>query len=264
VDGFLLVGGGTTTYPKATPPRVPVINVFDQWTAPSTPPNISANYRVWEVAGSSHVDMWIDRQEFDDPQGQVVPGAGQRSPAWRAQEEQLAGNYGASYDVRENSCVPGGNLFPDRYVMDNALVWLDRWVRTGAQPPTVPMLKFGNVTTSTPLGSPPGWDPAGTESTDQYGNALGGYRLPPITVPVASYVPVTCLFFGETIPFSPAVLRSLYPTHADYVRDMQIATDNALKAGLILPWDASDLMARAKASKIPDLSLTSPLPPSAS
>ena len=262
IDGFLIVGGGSTTYPKRVPPKVPVINVFDEWTAPSTPPNISTNYRLWEVAGSSHVDMWVDRPIFDDAEGQVVPGSGQRSPAWWAQEQQLAGNYGATYDPRENSCVPGGNLYPDRYVMDNALVWLQRWVTTGSQPPTAPMLQFGNATTSTPLGAPPGWDPAGTESVDQYGNALGGYRLPPVTVPVATYVPVTCLFFGETVPFNPALLRSLYPTHAVYVHDMQVATDKAEKAGLILPWDAADLMARVRSSSIPGPGVTSPLPPS--
>jgi hypothetical protein len=74
------------------------MNVFDEWTAPSTPPNISTNYRLWEIAGASHVDYWIDRQEFDDPQGVLVPGAGQRDPQWRAQEEELAGNYGYAYE----------------------------------------------------------------------------------------------------------------------------------------------------------------------
>ncbi len=261
VDGFLLVGGGSTTYPGAHPPAVPVMNVFDEWTAPSTPPNITRNYRVWEIAGGAHVDNWVDNPEFDDPQGVLVPGAGQRDPQWRSQEEWIAGNYGASYDPRENSCVPGGNLYPNRYVMDNALVWLQRWVTRDASPPQVPMLQFGNATTSTPVGDPPGWDPAGTEATDQYGNALGGYRLPPVTVPVATYAPVTCLFFGETVPFSPTQLKELYPTHADYVQHMQAATDAAVKDGLLLPWDAADLMRRAEASSIPTLSVTSPVPP---
>lgn len=259
-NGFLMVGGGNTTYPHGAP-AVPVMNVFDEWTAPATPPNITTNYRLWEIAGASHVDAWIDNQEFDDPQGVVVPGAGQRDPQWRAQEEAIAGNYGASYDPRENSCVPGGNLFPNRYVMDNALVWLERWVTKGASPPTVPMLEFGNPTTSTPAGSPPVFDPAGTETTDQYGNALGGYRLPPVTVPVATYVPVACFFFGETVPFSPVLLKKLYPTHSAYVRDMRTATDAAVKAGLLLPWDATDLVERAEASQIPVLGVASPLPP---
>ena len=261
VDGFLLAGGGSTTYPNGVPPAVPVINVFDEWTAPSTPPNVSSDYRLWEIAGGSHVDAWIDNQEFDDPQGVVVPGAGQRDPQWRAQEEAVAGNYGATYDPRENTCVPGGSLFPSRYVVDNALDWLRRWVVDGASPPTVPMLEFGNATTSTPLGSPPVFDPAGTESTDRYGNALGGYRLPVVDVPVATYVPVSCFFFGETIPFSPALLASLYPTHQDYVDKMQAATDAALADGLLLPWDAADLMARAEGSEIPLLGVTSPVPP---
>jgi hypothetical protein len=261
VNGFLLVGGGSATFRGAIPPAVPVMNVFDEWTAPSTPPNISTNYRLWEIAGASHVDYWIDRQEFDDPQGVLVPGAGQRDPQWRAQEEELAGNYGYAYEPRESSLVPGGNMFPNRYVMDNALVWLNRWVVDGASPPTVPMLEFGNVTTSTPAGAPPGYDPVGTETTDQYGNALGGYRLPVITVPIATYVPTTGVFFGETVPLSPTILHRLYPTHQDYVNEMQAATNAAVRAGLLLPWDAADLMTRAKASPIPELEVSSPVPP---
>ncbi|MBV8159811.1 MAG: hypothetical protein JO265_02700, partial [Acidimicrobiia bacterium] len=246
VDGFLLVGGGMTTYPNATPPSVPVLNVFDELTAPSTPPNITANYRIWEIAGGSHADYWYDRAVFDDAQMEL-PGDGQRSRAWQQREMAIDGNYGYAVDARELSCVPGGNMFPTHYVIDNAVDNLNRWVGGGAPPATVPMLQFDSTT--------------GRPAADQYGNSLGGYRLPPIDVPVARYITADCGFFGQTLQLDPATLAKLYPTHDAYVADMQAATDKAQSQGLLLPGDAADLMARAKASAVPQLQTVSPLPP---
>ncbi|MBV8297434.1 MAG: hypothetical protein JO085_11390 [Acidimicrobiia bacterium] len=246
VDGFLLAGGGQTTYPGAVPPSVPVLNVFDELTAPSTPPNVTANYRLWEIAGGSHADYFYLRAIFDDAQMEV-PGDGQRDQAWQKKELAIDGDYGYAVDGRELSCVPGGNMFPSHYVIDNALDNLNRWMAGGAPPATVPMLQF-NATTGQP-------------ATDQYGNALGGYRLPPIDVPVARYIPTDCGFFGQTLQLDPATLAQLYPTHQDYVADMQAATDAAVAKGLLLPNDAADLMARARGSAIPQLQTVSPLPP---
>lgn len=85
-------------------------------------------------------------------------------------------------------------------------------------------------------------------------------RLPPIDVPVATYVAGACQLFGVTIPLPPTTLQQLYPTHDVYVAKMQVATDKAVAAGILLPEDAADLMARAERSAIPDHRVRSPLP----
>jgi hypothetical protein len=86
---------------------------------------------------------------------------------------------------------------------------------------------------------------------DAYGNVIGGYRLPPIDVPVATYMGSTCSILGMTVPFDTTRLTQLYPTHQDYVAKMRRATDAAVARGWLLPADAKDLMKRATTSSIP-------------
>jgi hypothetical protein len=90
----------------------------------------------------------------------------------------------------------------------------------------------------------------GGAAQDQYGNALGGLRLPVVDVPVAQYDATTCGLYGQTITLDPATLRETYPTHEAYVEQMQQATDVAIANGYLLPADGEDLMARARASPI--------------
>jgi hypothetical protein len=53
----------------------------------------------------------------------------------------------------------------------------------------------------------------------------------------------------------------LYPTHDEYVSQMREATKEAVAAGVLLRFDAKDLMDRAKGSTIPAMGVQSPLPP---
>src|SRR5215469_18644554 len=59
---------------------------------------------------------------------------------------------------------------------DSALVSLRRWITQGVAPPT------GNQVSTTPFFN--------IVERDQYGNALGGIRLPDIQVPTATYSPI--------------------------------------------------------------------------
>jgi len=57
---------------------------------------------------------------------------------------------------------------------------------------------------------------------DSLGNALGGVRSPALDVPTARYYarmsgPAICELWGYREPFGSAQLKSLYPTHEDYV-----------------------------------------------
>jgi len=77
-------------------------------------------------------------------------------------------------------------------------------------------------------------------------------------VPIAAYsgtaAPgqnVTCSLFGATVPFDQATLTSLYPTHADYVAKFDAATGRAVRAGFIVPADASEIEAAAASSAVP-------------
>jgi hypothetical protein len=242
-DAFLLDGGGAQTYP-AEPPA-PVVQIREEGLSASpVEPNVSQNYRLWEVAGASHTDYWVLRQQFDNPE-RVVPQQRQFGPGWREREEEVAGNWGYDIEAREGTCALGGGMFPKRYAVSAALKRLDEWVRTGQPAPRVPRLQY---------------DASGAVARDRFGNGLGGLRLPPVDVPVARYVTDACRLFGETVPFDPLTLRQLYPTHEDYVTKIRAATEDAVARGVLLPPDAEDLIARAAASAVPLQRLRSPVP----
>ncbi|MGH2684522.1 MAG: alpha/beta hydrolase domain-containing protein [Actinomycetota bacterium] len=243
IDGFYLDAGGSKTWPA--PPPVPVIQVFEEFGFSPTRPNISHNYRLWEVAGAAHADYWVLRHAFDAGDRTLIPQQPQYGEGWEEAEHEVAGNYGYDVEPRQATCAYGGNMFPKRYAVDAALYRLDQWVRSGVPPPQPPAAEFED----------------GQIARDEHGNALGGLRLPPIDVPVSTYIGNSCGLFGNSFPLDPVTLRELYPTHQDYVKEMRAATRDAVSAGILLPEDARDLMDRAKASTIPLTGVQSPLPP---
>ena len=90
---------------------------------------------------------------------------------------------------------------------------------------------------------------------DEFGNALGGIRLPDFAVPTATHVgasvgPVPDLA-GSSIPFTPERLHALYPDHAAYVERYNRAVDEGLAKGFLLEEDAERLRARAAARMVP-------------
>jgi hypothetical protein len=91
---------------------------------------------------------------------------------------------------------------------------------------------------------------------DANGNAIGGLRLPVVTVPVASYDGPACVLLGTSVPFLPAELHELYPSHADYVSKMVAATQAVVNERYMTVSDGIDLLQRACASAIPSWGTT--------
>lgn len=103
-------------------------------------------------------------------------------------------------------------------------------------------------------------DPLGVAMTDTQGNALGGWRLPQIEVPLAVYrgrgtpraadVPsrVVCAVTGTMQPFDAARLKSLYRNRGEFLRRFNAAVDQALAARRLVKEDAAALKAPAARS----------------
>ena len=244
IDGFLIDAdfGAGKSMPE---PPVPVINLEEEVGSSPGDPVAQTNYRLWEIAGAAHADYWILRQQFDAPE-RATPGQQQHDRAWGDAVDEMAGNYGYDVEPRQGTCVVGGNMFPKRYAVSAAMFQLNEWVRSGTPAPRVPRLEF---------------DATGLPARDEYGNVRGGLRLPPIDVPISSYAGPSCGLFGNSVPLDPVRMRQLYPTHADYVAQLETATAAAVERGILLPEDAADLLRRGQASSIPDHGVQSPFPP---
>jgi hypothetical protein len=208
------------------------------------------NYlRTWEVPGASHIDLHEALYE-----GNTIV---QEKPQFALPE-------------CASGVVVDGTTMPDNMgnyeLEDAALAALRNWLVNGTQPAH-----------AHPVSS----------ASDQYGNALGGVRLPDIQVPTETYevsnslqssqsspstldtlediytaeetgaIPADlldeglCLMEGYYQPFSTATLQALYPTHADYVARYKAAAATDLKAGFLTQADYDTSVAAAEASAIP-------------
>jgi hypothetical protein len=102
---------------------------------------------------------------------------------------------------------------------------------------------------------------------DEFGNGLGGVRLPPLEAPVAAYLPgnvadptlppflqaignLACFTGSSMIPFDPETLDDLYPNHSSYVRAVGESVNDLVRGDLLLPKDARTLKKAAAASDV--------------
>jgi hypothetical protein len=227
IDGFLIHGGGEKTFD--VPLATPVLHLLSDLEADPSPPSDDPRYRLWEVAATAHSDYFIGYQS--------VFGNGPRTadqpPVDRAGYDELidaAGNYGQDPQPLDATCTVAGATMPMHYAASTAIHQLDRWVRSGEAPPVTPRFAFDETT--------------GQLAKDEHGNTLGGIRMPPVEVPVATYLTTACGLGGITVPFTDAQVQALYPTFADYQQRMKQATDRAVRRGWLLPPDARDQMRR--------------------
>jgi hypothetical protein len=233
IDGFLVHGDVGSGKQFAELP-VPVLQLLSDFEAEPEEPTPHANYALWEIAGAAHSDFWIGYHQ-EAGQGPRVMADAPQQPASADEELHLtAGNYGEQPHPAHGVCTAAGAAFPVRYAVNAALAHLHRWTAGGPGPPSGPRYAF---------------DEGGALARDDFGNALGGIRYPPIDVPVASYQSTACQLGGITVPFSEAQLQVMYPTHADYFCRMKAATAASVRAGYLLQEDADDLMARVEAAR---------------
>ena len=196
----------------------------------SDPRDDGGLFKLWEVAGATHTNNYSmtfrDKMKQRD-QGNVASVG--LDPEWNAEELRQYGERGGS------ECPY--NLFPHQYATRAALEQVDRWVRTGQEPTSAPRIERED----------------GGVKTDEFGNAVGGFRLPVVDVPVAQYEHDRCSpMRGRTIQFDEETLRALYPTKDDYLDELEAAVENALGAGWLTATDAEYIRQQARSSSIPE------------
>ena len=255
-DGYLAEAGGTAsavmrglnqcatlTNPLADhdPQRnipgrgVPLMVVHSEWDFPFSrwPPNDfpasprkpNANtdrdkFMMWEVAGASH--GWTWQYDFSDAAPEDVTSAGFQTYEFVCADDQ-----------------PEINLY---MVEKAAYELLDNWVLTGTAPPSADYIR-------TDLSDDPQ-----RPLRDALGNAIGGLRLPEISVPVARY---TGLYVpgpdctDAVSPFDEDTIRSLYADRADYLDRFRAAADKLVAAGFLLREDADKLIRASETRPFP-------------
>ncbi len=232
IDGVLLHGDVSKPKTFSQPLPVPVIKLLSDAEAVDDrvdPASLDPHLRLWEVAGSPHADYWNSYQAAHGYGARLLLDAPPIDPGSYAAVLDGAGNYGEQITPELATCFLGGTALPLHAATSAAIHQLARWADGGPAPNSGPRFQFAG----------------GQLAKDQYGNTLGGIRLPPIDVPVASYLSTACALSGITVPFTDLQLQGLYGTHAEYERRMAAATDAAVAAGWILPEDALDLMSHA-------------------
>jgi Alpha/beta hydrolase domain len=183
----------------------------------------SPTFRLWEVAGTAHFDLYGLRQAATDT------GDRQTVADWF---DSLL--HPTAQPIPNFTCNSPINSGPATFVLRAAIAALDRWVADGKRPPVAPRLE---TTSLQPL----------QYSLDANGNVLGGIRTPAVDAPVATLRGSGqagsgfCFLFGTTTPFSGEQLTALYRKHGDFVSAWNRATTRAVKAGFIRPDDAKHI-----------------------
>jgi len=220
----------------------------------------NAHLRTWELAGAAHIDLHEGLYEA----GTIL----RENPQLTAPQ--------CVFGVMANGATQPDNMGVFE-LEDSALIALRNWITQGVAPPS------GNQIATTPVFN--------IVVRDQYGNALGGIRLPDIQVPTETYSAINfsqpsqeglspaqlfttlqnifstlmtgvitdptlrdeglCLLEGFYTPFSQATLQSLYPTHSAYVSAFTTAATSVKAAGFLTPADYRAAVAAANRAPIP-------------
>ena len=206
--------------------NVPVLDVVTEGDmamlrAHLTRQDANAHYRRWEIAGAAHAETprWVVE----------VPPALDRGPG----------------------CKEPVNAAPHHAVMKAALDALTRWVRDGVAPPQSPAIEIADPAAADPI------------ARDANGLARGGIRLPQLEAPTAILngttnsvaqptpgAPNFCFLFGNTVPFEPSTIATLYPSHDDYVRKFSAAAETLVRQGYWLKPEADEAIKAARESHV--------------
>lgn len=175
----------------------------------------SANFRLWEVAGTAHYDT------YGLGVGNTDVGTSPEVAAVVVTTDPVPGII---------HCDTPINSGPQHWVVNAAMSALIRWVKTGKAPKSAPRL---DVSAGPPVAI----------NVDAHGNGLGGIRTPQVDVPIATFTgeqdgSILCRLFGTTTPFDDTTLALLYPTQKAFASEWKKATKRAMKAGWLVNADA--------------------------
>ena len=181
----------------------------------------SASFVLWEMAGTSHADVYTFAVGMIDT-GRIP--LEELAMAWRPGNDV----FGMKFDKPVNAGL-------QHYIVCAAIRCLEQWVTDGTRPPPSPRLAIHD----------------GTLLTDDKGIAVGGIRTASVEVPVAvlsgfgnSGNPLAFLA-GSTTAFPSSLLRNLYASNAEYLERVARSTEMALESGFILPEDVAEMNAIA-------------------
>lgn len=184
--------------------------------------------RLWEIAGAAHADTYLLNAAAQDHTG-IAP---EKLAELVAPTDSVMG---MQLDKSINSGLQ------QHYIMQSAVVHVDRWASDGTPPPKADRLAL--------TADGKGFD------LDDNGNVRGGIRSPWVDVPtavlsgLAQEGPGFARLFGSTQPFDAEKLKALYPGgKAEYLQHFTKALDSAISAGFILAREREEILAVADAS----------------
>jgi hypothetical protein len=231
-DGFLLHSRGAAALPLfpgaggAVPPGsivrqdnvAPVIALQDEWSVAVTAAWLnrqadSASLRLWEIAGTGHVD-----RDLDAVTGPIV-------------QHDLG--------FPRLACAAPMNALPLRYFVNSAIDRLDAWIATGEPPPRAPgfIMTVAGAIVRDAFGNALG------------GVRLAQLDVPTATHTGTGNAGLgSCPAAGVTQPFDQATLADLYRSHGAYVARFARATNLLRQAGFLLEADADEAKAGAAES----------------
>jgi len=233
-DGFLLYSrqpsalplfpGAAGAVPAGAIIRVdtvaPVISVEDEWSIAITSAWLvrqpdGPKFRIWEVAGTAHVDR--DMDAFVEP--------------------IIHRDLGFPPLV----CAQPMNEAPLRYLVHSAINKLNAWIAGAAVPPSAPSFIeiAGGAVVRDVYGNARG------------GIRLPQLEVPTATLSgVGNAGPGSCPVAGVTHPFGAQTLSTLYRNHGSYVAPFVHATNDLRRSDLLLEYDSNDAKTRAAESSI--------------
>ncbi|MGH2836955.1 MAG: alpha/beta hydrolase domain-containing protein [Thermoleophilaceae bacterium] len=174
----------------------------------------SDSYRAWEEAGTAHAPAAWWNYVWAELQRDHV-GA----PAPDALNVACAVNRGSvDYSARALA------------------FWTEQYFKNGTLPPSVPRIER---------------DENGDVVRDEHGLAVGGIRHPFIEVPVAHNAAEGCPLWGTYKSWSSEKIKSLYPTHGEYVDQVKDWAGREVKLGWMIPADRDDAIRKAEQFDLP-------------
>jgi len=225
-DGVMVHGGGRRISDDQPVKIFKIMAETDMPRRAAEPQPNSNNFRQWEVAGTSHVDVPFEVEYAKVRllrEGLPLVDAAPRDPG---------------------CALPAHSRVPFRDVMNAAFEHLVRWVREDIPPPVAEPLQVAQMT------------PQLEFARDGHGNILGGIRLAEHAVPTAKNTGMNsgtngfCFLYGSHEPFAQSTLDAMYPTHTDYVNKVRAVVQQNLADGFILPYAAERTIRDAQARDI--------------